>query len=281
MKPAGKRFARIGVFICGLMGCVCMFTCSAQMVYAENDACMSLDKTPRWNNEFNSLMANYKAKQYEDALKNADALNNICSRSPALNFSIAQIYHAMGDDAKGLFYIQRATNSTEKFAVRGELLERMWYTRYEMEHPDATPENIKKMKTENEQLRKEMDTVRVQDMQTKLKVTEDLAAQKSHYAIGLWTGVAGAGVGIVLTGIGAGLLAANSNDAISFDSFKAKAEVKSEVYASTVLLGTGIGMTVIGSAVAGIMGYYYTRIQTDSELAIHMSPMGMQMKILF
>ncbi|MBO4351422.1 MAG: hypothetical protein J6A01_10820 [Proteobacteria bacterium] len=281
MKSAREHLIRISAAVCSLMCCAVVVVIMGHTAFAESDACMTLDKNQHWTDEFNSLMANYKTQQYDEALKHADKLNKICSRSPALNFSIAQIYHAMGDDAKGLFYIQRATNSTEQFAVKGDLLERMWYTRYEMEHPDAAPESIKKLRNDNERLRSEAEVLREQEAQRKITEAEEFMTRKSHYAIGMWTGVASAGLGIVLTGVGAGLFAANRDDAISFNNDNAKVSVKPANYAYMGLMGAGIGLTVIGAAFAGIIGYHYLKLQNDSDLSMNISPAGMLVDIHF
>ena len=116
--------------------------------------CMDLDNNPTWNEVFNELTANYKAKDYQAALRNAQTLNTICELSPVLNFSIGRIYREMGDDTKGLYYMQRATLFTKEFAVRGELLERMWYERYEIEHVDARDDVIAARKKQIEERNK-------------------------------------------------------------------------------------------------------------------------------
>ncbi len=252
------------------------------------DLCFSLDQNQQWLDEFNMLTSSYKQNQYELALKSADKLNAICNRSPTLNFSIAKIYRAMGDDVKGLYYMQRATNATEEFGVKGELLERMWYERYELEHPEARPERlaqrtkeIEKRDQEIAHLNERIDQSHDANMQNQAAEQIRLMEEKSHYAAGMWVGIAGAAAGLVLTGVGAGLYAYFKDDAVHVDSDKGELTVNKMNDASVAMMGAGIGLAIIGGTIAGIMGYRYISIEDENALSFSLSPMGMNVSLTF
>ena len=251
--------------------------------------CQGLENNEAWTKEFTQLTANYKANEYQAALKNAEVLNTICDRSPILNFSIGRIYRELGDDIKGLYFMQRATMFTEEFLVRGELLERMWYERYEVEHADAREENIAKRKkqieelqAENEQLKagiQQRDTEMLEyKAQTALDRNTALLNERSHYAAGLWSGVGIGGLGVVLAVTGGALMYKEKDNAVEFSDSERKAWPKTMTYLYTSMFAAGIGMAVAGAVVSGIMGYYYARLpSTQDEPALAVSPAGLSL----
>lgn len=255
--------------------------------------CMDLDNDPKWNEVFAELTANYKAKDYQAALQNAQVLNSICELSPVLNFSIGRIYREMGDDTKGLYYMQRATMFTKEFAVRGELLERMWYERYEIEHVDAREDVIVARKKQIEDQQAEIDQLQqnVQNLerqnleltaQTTLERNNALMAERSHYAAGMWTGVGVAGLGIILGISGGVLLNKNKDDAVKFSDEERKAWPKDSTYLYTGLFASGIALTVAGAVVAGLMGYHYARTPVpDVDLDLAIGPTGASFSLAF
>ena len=229
------------------------------------------------------LSGQMKNKQWDDAYKTAETLNAICERSPQLNYAMGIIQKEKGDDTKALYYMQRATRFTEEFAVKGDTLEKMWAGRYEAEHPEARPDQIAKRQKELEESKKQVDALTKENIKlkgdvstaalgSKLETFEDDEAERMHYAAGLWTGVAGAGVGLILAGVGAGL-ALNNKHSADYDvgstqingenvqTIEPKASATNNVYWS--LLGVGVGMTVIGTIITGIFGYYYSHSTAD------------------
>lgn len=270
------------VFISLVLGAICSLTW-AGMVHAED--CNNLDSNEIWVNEFSQLREYLEEGHYDKALENANRLNTICSRSPILNYAYGKIYKAKGDNAKSLYFLQRATLFTEEFAVKGEMLERLWSERYEAEHPEATPGRIKERDQEiqtlqenNARLENELRNASIHLSQTTL---QDSYEEQSRYAVGLWTGVALGGAGIIMTVTGAALWAKTKDDAIKFEPISSvddkTAHVKGENNAYWGLLGAGIGLTVAGSVIAGISGYFYARSkpeESDTSFDLAISPMG-------
>ena len=259
------------------------------------DPCLNLARNEQWNTGLAELSANYKSKNYDIALKKADELSEICSRSPILNYFKGRIYREKGDDTKALYYIQLATNSTEEFSVKGELLEHMWYERYEIEHAEARPEKIEARQKEIADLQQ-----RTKEAEAKLteKTTEtrftDYDTVKS-YATGMWTGVAVGAVGLVLTGVGAGMYiwAYNDKKLIEYKYSTSKVDDQTklgngEAYTTPAysislgLMWLGAGLTVVGSIFAGFFGYKYANIEKDSSsVAFGIAPNGANLTLSF
>lgn len=282
-----------------------MASCFAVHAYAQDadttpspavalpDGCMDLDNNPEWNTIFSELTANYKAKEFEAALMNGEKLKRICERSPVLNFSIGRIYREMGDDTKGLYYMQRATMFTEEFQVKGLLLERMWYERYEIEHIDAREEVIAERKkliedqqTEIEQLKADVQQRDTELMELKAQTTLDrntaLLNERSHYAAGMWSGVGIGGLGVILAIAGGVLLNKNKDDAVKFSDEERKAWPKDSTYLYTGLLASGVALTVAGAVLAGFMGYHYARTPVpDVALDLAIGPTGASFSLAF
>jgi hypothetical protein len=112
--------------------------------------------------------------------------------------------------------------------------------------------------------------------------------EKSRYGAGLWTGVAVAGIGLVLTGVGAGLIVANSDDTIEFEketvkdaegheTYYIKPQTKGQNNAYWGMLGAGIAATVVGVTLTGIFGYWYSHTSVevdDSPISFYGTPNG-------
>lgn len=259
------------------------------------DPCLKLTSNAEWNSGITELSALYKSKSFDDALKKADELSQICSRSPLLNYFRGRIYREKGDDTKALYYIQLATNSTEEFSVKGDLLERMWYERYEIEHVEARPEKIDARQKE------------IADLQQRTKTAEEKLSEKTvetrftdydtvkSYATGLWTGVAIGAVGLVLTGVGAGLFIWKKDDAIRFKydinseittddkkSDRGVVKVNEENYIYNGLLWSGVSLSIVGAIFAGFFGYKYAHIsQSNDALSFNIFPTEASISIKF
>ncbi len=276
---------------------VCSFLICAN---AFADDCGTINDNPAWNNGMTQLSGQMKNKQWDDAYKTAETLNAICERSPQLNYAMGIIQKEKGDDTKALYYMQRATRFTEEFAVKGDTLEKMWAGRYEAEHPEARPDQIAKRQKELEESKKQVDALTKENIKlkgdvstaalgSKLETFEDDEAERMHYAAGLWTGVAFAGVGIALAVIGGSLLAVNKDDLIDMpDIVRAdtaeddkKSSLNSSGYVYIGLIGAGIGLAVVGSTVAGIFGYYYANKKDNSNVSFNISPVGADINFTF
>ena len=249
------------------------------------DDCQKLDSNNSWKKGMVTLSEQMGEKSWNDALKTAEKLNNICERSPVLNYAMGRFYREIGNDSKSLYYYQRATLFTEEFSVKGKTLEQMWFDRYEAEHPEARPASIEALKAENEQLKTRLQQSHDRAIDARFGEQDNLMAEKSRYAIGLWTGVAVAGVGLVLTGVGAGMVVANSDDSIDFsekdrvgDEYQIHPKTKGTNNAYWGMLGAGIAATVVGATLTGLFGYWYSHTglqDTDSAVSFYTTSNGL------
>ena len=253
------------------------------------DDCMKLDKNPKWIEGMNVLSVHMAAKNWDEALQTAQELSAICERSPVLNYAMGRIYREKGDNQKTLFHMRQATLSTEEFAVKGKMLEQMWFERYEAEHPEARAESIAARQKDIEDRDAEIARLRDLERQTHdqamaARVDEKAGsiAEKTHYAAGLWTGVGVAAAGLILTGIGTWFYFDVKNDGVEYDDDKAKYSASGSYATSWALIGAGIAATVAGSAVAGVMGYFYSHADdADAPVSFNISPMSANLTVNF
>jgi len=247
------------------------------------DPCDSLGSNKDWQNGIDKINNAYTNGQHEKAIQEGLRLFEICEKSPILNFTLGRLYQETNDSAKALYYFQRATLYADEYKVGKETLEIMWYERYETEHPDARPSSIEKMKKENEELKAIV--VENQKTMTQHRFTEmqNSYSDSSIYAAGMWTGVAVGAAGIALTVTGAIMLVNAKDDAINFDNDKATANVKGAYNTYWALLGSGIGLTVVGAVFTGFMGYHYVRTKkaADDTVSFNISPTSASLSLSF
>lgn len=269
------------------------------------DPCQTLNENATWNTEIVLLTENVKRKDFDAALLNAEKLNEICDRSPIVNYSLGRIYQEKGDEAKAIEYLKRATQNTQEFNIPDSNLQQMWYDRYEAEHPDARPSSIESRQKEISQLHSDVDAAnertRLVTAERDAKIDElHQLERESHnnYGIGLWTGVGIAGAGVVLAAVGGAMMFVKKDEAVDnnldFDlqidnDFQVKSaditgglSVKKDYLAYSIMLGVGAGLAVAGSIVAGIMGYKYTHSKDGSEsLSFGIAPNGAVVNLTF
>ena len=89
------------------------------------DPCQTLNENATWNTEIVLLTENVKRKDFDAALLNAEKLNEICDRSPIVNYSLGRIYQEKGDEAKAIEYLKRATQNTQEFNIPDSNLQQM------------------------------------------------------------------------------------------------------------------------------------------------------------
>ena len=274
------RLLNLRTACAGLVAGLCL---TSGLSNAWADDCDTMGSNKEWRSQLDMLNKAYNNGDLDTALAHAEIMSKICERSPILNYSMGIIYRDKGDETKALYYLQRATRYTEDFAVSGNDLENMWFDRYTLEHPEARPENIEKLKKENEELK----TIVVENQKTltqqRFAEMESSYSDRSIYAAGMWTGVAVGAVGLVLTITGSVMLINADDDAINFDNNEAKANVKGAYNAYWTVLGAGIGMTVVGAVFSGFMGYHYARTKkaTDDTVSFDLSPTSAALTVNF
>ena len=247
------------------------------------DSCDNLNTNKTWNATFEKLNEAYQNKDYATALQYSRELENICELSPILNYTIAYIHKGLGDNEKYLFYLQKSTQNTERFSVDKNALDQIWSDKDIAAHPEADPENIKAREAT---IATQAETIAQQETQLKsmqLTAGESIALQEevnaSHKADDalLWTSVAISGAGLILTAVGAVLVVQNKDNAIGSRTKANQSEsyVKSSYPMAWGLVGAGIGITVIGTALSGYFGYKYSKNHKNDntkELSFQISP---------
>ena len=233
------------------------------------DSCNDLEHNGAWNKAFQNLNDAYNNKDYDTALKYSRELEKICESSPKLNYTIAYIHKNKGDDEKYKFYLTKATQNTERFAVDKYLLDRIWTEKYIAENPEADPDTIKQREAtivslteENTQLKDQLKSSQLTAGEAVSLQDEVNSAHASDDAM-LWTSVSFAAAGLVLTGVGAALVGMNNDKAIAGASDGQY--VKGIYNTGWALIGSGIGVTIIGTALTGYFGYRYSKNHKDDN----------------
>ncbi len=222
---------------------------------AHADGCDSLDSNPDWSAGIVQLHSSLRHDNYQRALKITQELSAICERSPSLNYTIGKIYQKIGDKAKAVEYMQKATQYSSDFVVSQDSLEQMWYARYEAEHPEMASENL---------------TV----IQQKLDETQ------INFSTALWTSIGIMSAGAILTCVGGALFASNQAP-IAFDTSQKRASVKFKTHLYTGLMAGGVGLTLTGAILTGIMGYHYVQSKKDDSFALALMPVGASLMFRF
>lgn len=266
-------FASITVGLCSLL-----FLSTA---YADN--CDKLDKNQSWVSGFTELNAAYKAEKWDEALKHAKSLEEICDLSPILNYTIARLHKNKGDKEKYLFYLQKSTQNTERFAVDKDTLDRMWEEKYLAAHPEATPEHIASLKADIESLKVDIESLKADLEQAKLTNTElsnttiskeaRLEEQVNDFKTPMWIAVGIGAAGIALTATGAALVATSEpSDFVKKSGVPGRYKENINHTTGWVLLGVGSAFLISGTVFSAILGYKYKHSKDNQSLSFNISP---------
>lgn len=252
------------------------------------DDCDNINTSKAWKAGFDQLNAAYAKEDWSTALKHSRELEKICDQSPVLNYTIAQLHRKSGDNEKYVFYLTKATQNTERFALHKDMLDRIWSEKYIAAHPEAAPENIAALKEENESLKNALAEAGVSQEKlasssvSKEKYFED---QASGYKALMWTGTGIAIGGAVLAGVGAALVA--MNEPADFSEQKQKPGVPGSYKADkgfmtgSILLGVGSALAVSGAIFAGISGYKHKHAKDNLTFSFNLSPASALVSIEF
>ena len=243
------------------------------------DGCDNLDKNARWTQLFQELSDQILNNENDAAFETAEKLTAICADSPILNYAIARIYRNVDNHAKELFYLQRATMNTERFAVHPDTMEVLWFERYEAEHPECQ----KSEKTEKtiEELNMAVLEAQKQKYETQIATERKTYDQADKFRALMWSGVAVGITGIALVTAGSVLLTMNKDEAVDINYSKSQTQVKPIWGVSWGLLGAGIAATIAGAAAAGYGGYHYVRTRNDNTLSFTVSPNSFSLSYTF
>lgn len=220
-----------------------------------------------------------EAGDWNTALRHSKELERVCADSPLLNYTIAHIHKNLNSQEKYLFYLQKASQNTEHFSVDKDILDRIWSEKYIAVHPEAAPEAIQSRQKTIESLDEENEALKAQlDMAGYsadgfLAQQAELQQANDTNDVLLWTSVGVGAAGLIVTAVGATLVAKNSNQAI--DANIHGQYVKSIYNTGWTMIGSGIAITAIGVAASAFFGYKFHHYHTNDgsiDFALGLSP---------
>ncbi len=247
------------------------------------DACGKLEENRQWQNGMNELMNAINNRDLVLAKTQAAQLSEICSMSPHLNYLQGQIAEGLEERVKAAAYYQKASDYSYVYKVSPEFVKKIWTARYENEHPESRPsqiralnEKIDALSIENEELRK-----------TKPAPVIDLSEVKREHNRGLiWGGTGMAITGLLAAGAGVALVMISEpceDIKLSDHSKLGKYTYQANAVYSTgwALAGGGAALLVTGIVLAGVYGYRYTHADEDKTVSFGVAPGSATFKIEF
>ncbi len=243
--------------------------------------CNALDQNAEWNQGLTLLQKQVESGKYKEALETAKPLFSICQDSPALLYFTGLAMRGTGDAERATVYFQKSSESLSIMAAEPGMSRLIWYTRYEAEHPESTPEaleekdrNLKSLARQVAELNDEKHSLEISS--TELSVASSYEA--TNYLQVMWTGI-GIGIGgLALTATGLGLML-NKKSIVELNN--GKLTERDAYTAGWALLGSGIGLTAAGIVTASIGGYHYSKAKDDAVLSFQVSPMGTSFRMTF
>lgn len=196
------------------------------------DDCENLKTNREWTAGMRQIRADYNNKNYDVVLSRGEELSYHCARSPELNYYIGKSYEAKGLKDDALVYLGIACDSAADFETSPEIVRDIYYSRYELEHPDTSLASVNALKQENARIKHEnklfqeqiealreynstLSNTSVQSesesssspvIQETISVSNSLNTLEDAYTGIMWAGI-GIGIGgAVITGIGGALV---------------------------------------------------------------------------
>lgn len=259
----------------------CVLLCIALPCLGYADECHQLEGDSKWQSGFAKVNSLIEKEDWTGALHEAEKMYAYCERAPVINYYLGKIWFKLNNRTKGLYFLQRATLYTEEFSVRGGLLERIWYERYEAEHPELSPAAVSKLREELDVTKGELSKFQMEKARKDEGKFEIYEAIRTEYGVMMWTG-AGIGIGgLIFLGIGSGLLARGN-----MLEYGEKITVKGDYGAGWALLGIGLGASIAGAVMTGLAGYQYVRLGKEiprdvSAVRVSLSPVSAGLKLEF
>lgn len=242
--------------------------------HAQN-GCDDLDGNIRWKQLLQEFSDQFKGGDYNAALKTTEKLQEICTRSPVLNYSIGQTHKELGNLDKAKYYFQKATDNATDFQVRGPILEKLWFERFKAEHPEMlqSQDELTKNQQTLEDLNAALEESRKQQAATERISEKYQTSELNTYKALMWSGVAVGTAGLAIAITGGTLMAVNKGDNID-QSRPGQVKIKEMHNVSVGLLSAGIVATVTGAMAAGFGGYLYfeNRPKEDETISLQITP---------
>lgn len=259
--------------------CTLYSACIPKTTFAQ-DSCDNLTANPEWNQGILDVSQLIQANRFTEAQTKAKQLTRICSQTAVLNYMQGKIAAELGQKSEALLFYQKASEATYKYAVDPDMAKKIWYARYENEHPERTAKSIKEAEAKSDLQLNQLNT-KNQDLLEQLK--EERIA--SSYRL-MWTGVGIGTAGLVLAGTGLGLILNRDAAIISFtdvnNGIKQYNQRPNPVFvASTALLASGAAFAITGAILTGIFGYQYSKYKDEAAYSIAVMPNNLSVSIQF
>ena len=242
------------------MAACCSLLCMPSWCFAQ-EACDNLNTNAEWNAGIKELVQLVQGNLYEQAKVKAKQMSQQCEQSPVLNYVQGKIAEGLGDSVNARLYFQKASEYTYTYYVDKDMAQKIWYARYENEHPERTAKGIQET---TERLNADF--------------TEKLTSQKENEALRnynrlMWSGMGIGIAGLALLGTGIGLYVSD-NDPVKWadKTYKTHYTNKPKYDVSWALMGAGAALTVGGVVLTGIYGYRYTHTQKDIAISLDIAP---------
>lgn len=209
------------------------------------------------------LIETMQANDMQKAKIQSKKLADICPNAPALNYLQGKIAEALGEKQDALYYYQKASENTYTFAVDPDNAKKIWYARYENEHPERTAAAVNSSHESINDL--EAEITKLKDINSKYEEAVENNAQTAKKL--MWTGV-GIGIGgLALAGAGVGMAISQDNK-YSVKTIEHNSDVQAYTFstlytASWAIIGAGAVLTVTGAVLAGIFGKKYASSSKD------------------
>ena len=247
------------------LGILCLFILPLKA--SAQDACNDLTANAEWNDGIQEVTRLVQSNLYPEAQAKAKKLSYICDKSPLLHYIQGKIDEELGQKTDALLHYQKASEYTYQFAVNPDMAKKIWYARYENEHPERTAKGLEESAKQSE-----------------LKLNENTSAlttqfmndiRERNYKL-MWAG-AGLGIGgLVLLGTGLGLIQSTPQAADlhynGFDLNKGGKQYTQSTNTSFVvscaLISSGAALAITGIILTGIFGYKYTHNDTQYSLSV-------------
>ena len=278
------------------------------------DDCEDLNNNPEWTTGMVQLQAEFNLKDYDAVLSRGEDLSYLCARSPELNYYIGKAYAAKGSTDDALVYLGIAGDAIADIPTSPEIVRDIYYTRYEIEHPNSNADDLNALKNENARIEQEKKTCQneldaLKNTPVPSSPSQDNDAPtvfpsvasassgmdelKKPYREIMWAGI-GIGIGgVVLTSIGGGLAGSSTKysrtgsdpgyreleDGKKIGIQVQKYRIAPGYLAGWTFIGAGIAATITGVVLASVYGIKLNHLNDD--ISFNISPMGFDFSLKF
>lgn len=259
------------------------------------EGCSNLGNNEPFVRGMDNLHNLLEAGKMDEVIEQAKPLFRICKGSPALLYYTGVAFREKGDVERAKKYFLTAAENIKNFSVDDSITRKIWYALYEAENPSRTEASVKEKDEKIVELTDQLDVLKDKNAQLAYSAGQmDRAADDaiSTYKSIMWTGTGFGIAGIALAVTGGVLMTKDKEISVRLSDVSTsdgtlKQEMKSKDVLPYVLLGAGIGMTVVGAVAAGISGYKVMHLDKKesasegTEVSLEVSPSSIGLNVVF